>query len=146
MKFLHLASAIIWLGGMSFMLLAMRPALMKQLAAPTRAPLLAEIWQRFFALVAVCVLVLLATGLYFFASIPKGGHAGIPFGWHIMFALGVLMMLIFGHIYFAAFRGYKKALAAGDKERAAAKAGQIHKLVVANFILGWLSVAAVRLL
>ena len=38
MKFLHIAAAIVWLGGISFMLFALRPAAAAQLAPPQRLP------------------------------------------------------------------------------------------------------------
>ena len=63
MKFLHLAAAIVWLGGITFMLFALRPAAAEQLAPPQRLPLIAQILQRFFTGVWGTILVLLLTGL-----------------------------------------------------------------------------------
>jgi hypothetical protein len=56
------------------------------------------------------------------------------------------MMLVFGHIFFAGFRRFKRAVAAAQWPLAAQAAAQIHKLMVLNFVLGWLAIAAVRLL
>ena len=55
------------------------------------------------------------------------------------------MMLIFGHIYFAGFRKFKRALVASEWPAAAKAAVQINRLVIVNFVLGWLAIAAVRL-
>ena len=58
----------------------------------------------------------------------------------------IRMFLIFGHIYFAGFRKFKRAVADQTWPLAAAAAAQIHMLVVVNFGLGWLAIAALRLL
>jgi uncharacterized membrane protein len=146
-KLLHLAAAIVWLGGMTFMLFALRPALIAELQGPERLRFLAQVLQRFFAMVLVAIAVLLLAGLHLYGAGAKAvGMPSIPLGWHLMFGLGLAMFLIFGHIYFAGFKGLRKAAAAGDWAQAALKAGQIHKLVVLNFALGWAAVIAVRLL
>lgn len=149
-KLTHLVAAILWMGGMAFMLLALRPALLAQLEPQPRARLMAEVWRRFFAMVAVSVLALFATGgsLYaaaFRAAREASGVGMVPLGWNLMAGIGMLMMLIFGHIYFAGFGKFKRAVAAGEWPLAAKAAAQIHALVVTNFVLGWLAIAAVRL-
>jgi hypothetical protein len=55
------------------------------------------------------------------------------------------MMLIFGHIYMAGFGKFKRAVATETWPDAARAATQIHALMVTNFVLGWLAIAAVRL-
>jgi uncharacterized membrane protein len=146
-KFLHLAAGIVWLGGMTFMLFALRPALMVQLQGQARLELLALVLKRFFAIVLGAVAILLLTGLHLYGAGAKAvGMPSIPLGWHLMAGLGITMILLFGHIYFAGFKGLKRAMAAANWTLASAKAGQIHKLVVINFALGWAAVVAVRLL
>jgi uncharacterized membrane protein len=146
-KLLHLAAGIVWLGGMAFMLFALRPVLVAQLEGAARLTFLAQVLQRFFAIVLGAIAVLLLTGLHLYGAGAKAvGMASIPLGWHLMFGLGITMMLVFGHIYFAGFKGLKRAVAAANWPVAAGKAGQIHKMVVLNFILGCAAVAAVRLL
>lgn len=142
-KFLHLAAAIVWLGGMSFMLGVLRPTLTEQLPPPQRLALLARVLQRFFKRVAGAVLVLLLGGGYML------GHAGAqaaPLGWYLMSAIGLLMSLIFGHLYFAPYRRLQSAVAAADWPAAGRQAGQITQLVSVNFWLGWLAIAAITFL
>ena len=139
-KFLHLASAIIWLGGMAFVLAALRPAATTLLPPPLRLPLLARALSRFFMLVWVCIALLLATGSYWLASV---GMKAAPLGWHLMLGAGLLMCLIFAHIYFGPFRRLKAAVLASDWPEGGRRAGQIATLVMINFVLGWLAVAAV---
>jgi uncharacterized membrane protein len=148
-KLLHLISAIVWMGGMTFMLFALRPSVMALMEPQPRAQLMAEVWRRFFAIVAVAVVVLFATGTHMYTSsfkvLKAAGAGGVPMGWNLMFVIGMLMFLIFGHIYFADFRKFKRAVAAAQWPVAAKAAGQIQTLVMVNFILGWLAIAAVRL-
>ncbi len=146
-KLLHLAAGIVWLGGMTFMLFALRPALIDKLQGQARLELLALILKRFFAIVLGAIAVLLLTGLHLYGAGAKAvGMASIPLGWHLMAGLGLTMILLFGHIYFAGFKGLKRAVDAANWPLAAAKAAQIHKMVVINFVLGWAAVIAVRLL
>ena len=148
-KLLHLAAAIVWMGGMTFMLFALRPAALLALEAQARAQLMVQVWQRFFRLVLGAIVVLLATGGHLFgsgmkAAVSAGGS--VPLGWAVMAGLGVVMVLAFGHINFAGFAKFKRAVAAAEWPLAAKAAGQIHTLVVVNFVLGWVAIAAVRLL
>ena len=146
-KLLHLSAAIVWLGGMTFMLFALRPVLLEKLQGPERLSFLRLVLQRFFAIVLGAVAVLLLTGLHLYGAGAKAvGMPSIPLGWHLMAGLGILMILLFGHIYFAGFKGLSKAVAAANWPVAAAKAAQINKLVVVNFVLGWAAVVAVRML
>jgi hypothetical protein len=69
----------------------------------------------------------------------------VPLGWNVMLVLGITMMLIFGHIFFAGFKKYKRAIAAGEWAVAAKAAGLIHNMTLVNFTLGWLAILAVRL-
>jgi uncharacterized membrane protein len=68
-----------------------------------------------------------------------------PLGLHLMLAIGLVMMAIFGHLYFAPFQRLKRAVAAQDWPTGGAQLAQIHKLVVTNCVLGWVAVAAARL-
>jgi hypothetical protein len=63
-----------------------------------------------------------------------------------MLGLGLLMVLVFGDLYFAGFAKFKRAVAAAEWPLAAQAAGRMHTLVVLNFVLGWLAIASVRLL
>ena len=150
-KLLHLIAAIVWMGGMTFMLIALRPATLAVMDAQPRARLMDQVWQRFFAAVLIAIVVLLAAGGYMFGGAMKAareatGHAVVPLGWTIMTALGSLMFLIFGHIYFAGFKKFRRAVAGMQWPVAAKAAEQIHLLVVVNFVLGWAAIAAVKLL
>lgn len=139
-KFLHLAAGVIWLGGMALMVLALRPVLITRLTPPDRLPLMAAVLSRFFVMVWLSIAVLLATGWWMLA----GADLKLaPKGWHAMSGIGLLMCLIFAHIWFAPFRRLKTAVQAADWPVAGKALQQIHPLVLVNFALGWLAVAAV---
>jgi uncharacterized membrane protein len=150
-KFLHLIAGIVWLGGMTFMLFALRPAVTASLQLGPRAVLVGQVWKRFFPLVLAAIVVLFATGTHLYTSAFRAarlatGNASVPLGWNIMLVLGLVMMLIFGHIYFAGFRKFQRAVALAEWPAAGKAAAQIHFLTVTNFALGWAALAAVRLI
>lgn len=139
-KFFHLVAAIVWLGGMGFMLLALRPSLPTLEAPPQRLKLLTTVLRRFFAAVWAAIGVLLLTGAYMYGHVNA---QAAPLGWHLMSGIGVLMFLIFGHLYFSPYRRLQQAVVAADWPAAAARAATIARLVSVNFALGWLAVAAI---
>ncbi len=149
-KLLHLISAIVWMGGMTLMLFALRPATLAVMEPQPRARLMAEVWRRFFAMVAVAVVVLFTTGTHLYTQTFKAakaasGAGSVPLGWNVMLVIGLVMMLMFGHIYFASLPKFKRAVAAAEWPAANAVAAKIHTMVVANFVLGWVAIVAVRL-
>ena len=149
-KILHLIAGIVWMGGMTFMLFALRPAVIIAMEAQPRAILMGQVWKRFYAMVLASIVVLFATGTHLYTATFRAtrlatGDGGVPLGWNIMLVLGLVMMLIFGHIYFAGFKKYKRAVAAGDWPLAAKAASLIHTMTLINFSLGWLAIVAVRL-
>ena len=141
MNFLHVSAAIVWLGGVSFMLFALRPAAMA-LPPPQRLPLMAQVLQRFFLLVWASIGLLLVTGLVMLMGV---GMRQAPVGWHLMLGIGLLMFAVFGHLYFGPFRRLRSAVAAADWPEAGQRVGQIAKLAQLNLALGALAIAAVTL-
>jgi uncharacterized membrane protein len=139
--FLHLAAAIFWMGGMAFVVMALRPSL-AQLAPQQRLPLMVQVLRRFFLVVAISIAVLLATGV---PLLQQAVAASAPRGWHVMAGLGLLMMLVFGHIYFAPWKRVQRAVAAQDWTEGGKRLNQIALLVKFNLGLGWVAIAAVLL-
>lgn len=140
--FLHLAAAIFWMGGMAFVVLALRPALATQLQPPQRLALMVQVLRRFFVVVAASIVVLLATGVPLLQQVPA---SEAPRGWHAMAGLGIVMTLVFGHIFFAPWRRLQRAVAAQDWPEGGKRLNQIALLVKINLGLGWLAIAAVLL-
>jgi uncharacterized membrane protein len=150
LKLLHLIATIFWMGGMAFMLLALRPAAVAVLQPPERLQLMAAVMRRFFTVVGVSILALLATGPHMYATVFRAtsqatGQGSVPLGWNLMLVLGLLMVLIFGHIFFSGYARFKRAVAATDWPTAGKAAAQVHRLVIVNFVLGWIAIVGVRL-
>jgi uncharacterized membrane protein len=150
-KLLHLMAGIVWMGGMTLMLFALRPAAMASMEAQPRAVLMGQVWQRFYVWVLVSVVVLFGTGTHLYTSTFRAarlatGSGSVPLGWNVMLVLGITMMLVFGHIFFAGFKKYKRAIAAGQWPLAAKAGDLIHKMTLLDFALGWLAIISVRLL
>ncbi len=149
-KLIHLVAAIFWMGGMAFMLLALRPAATALLQPPERLMLMAAVWKHFFPIVLVSIVALFTTGTNLYTTTFRAikaatGQGGVPLGWNLMLILGLVMMVIFAHIYWGAFAKFKRAMAAPDWPLAGKVAAQVNRLMVINFVLGWLAIAAVRL-
>lgn len=140
MKFLHIAAAVVWLGGVSFMLFALRPAASALMPPPQRLPLIALVMEKFFALVWASIGLLLLTGL---AMLLPVGMKNAPLGWHLMLGIGLVMFALFGHLYFGPYRRLKMAIAASDWPEGGRRVGQIAKLALSNLVLGGLAIAAV---
>ena len=143
MNFLHVLAAIAWLGGIVFILLALRPAAAKLQTPPYRLPLIALTLKRFFSLVWVTIAVLLVSGLWMLLAV---GMKNAPAGWHAMLGIGLLMFALFGHIYFGPYRRLEKAVSMADWPDAGRRAGQIATLSAVNLGLGVLAIAAVYFL
>ena len=131
---LHVLAAIVWIGGMFFAFLAARPVL-AALETPLRARLWVGIFQRFFPWVWACVVTLLVTGFYM-ASADFDGLSHAPSFVRVMMGLGIFMMLLFGHVFFAPYKRLKQAVAGNDEALAKKSMGQIRLVFGVNLALG----------
>ena len=140
---LHVLAAIIWVGGMFFGFLAVRPAL-GSLEVLLRARLWADIFGRFFPWVWASILVLLGTGFYM-AQDSFEGLAHAPLFVHVMMGLGILMMLLFAHLFFAPYKRLKRAVEAADPTMAAKAMVQVRILMAVNLAIGLIVVLVAML-
>ena len=136
---LHTLSAIVWVGGMFFALVVLRPATLL-LQPSDRLQLWLGVLGRFFAWVTAAIVLLLATG-YGMVFGVFAGFSGIGRHVHVMQGLGIIMMLLFFHLYFAPWRRFRAALGRQDHALAAAQLNQIRWIVTINLLLGLLTVA-----
>lgn len=138
----HLLGVIVWVGGMFFAHMALRPAAAELLAPPQRLPLLAATLGRFFGWVGVAIALILVSGV---AIIGLFASSGARIGWHIhaMSGIGILMMAIFAHIRFAPYRRLQRAVAASDWPAGGAAMAQVRMLVATNLVLGLATTAIV---
>jgi uncharacterized membrane protein len=134
--FLHVISDVIWVGGMFLAYMAVRPAAIEVLEPPQRLKLWTAIFRRFFPWVWAAVAVLLATGFFM-----MGEMRSVPPYVIAMTAIGIVMSMIFMHIFFAPFARLKRAVAAEDWKAGGAALNQIRILVGINLALGLINVA-----
>jgi uncharacterized membrane protein len=99
---IHILAAVIWVGGMFFAYVALRPAAL-DLAPPQRLSLWSRTFARFFPWVWVAVVLLLLSG-YWMILFAFEGFINVGLYIHIMQATGILMMLIFLHVFFNQIR------------------------------------------
>lgn len=134
--FLHVIFDVIWVGGMFLAYMAVRPAAAEVLEPPLRLRLWTGIFGRFFPWVWAAVIVILGSG---FAMI--GQMARVPLYVIVMTVIGIVMSMIFMHIYFAPFTRLKRAVAAEDWKSGGAALNQIRILVGTNLALGLVNIA-----
>ena len=132
---LHLLAVVIWVGGMFFAYMALRPVAATLLEPPLRMPLWSQTFARFFPWVWASVILLPVTGYWMILNV-FGGFGGLALYIHIMQGVGILMTLIFLHVYFAPYPRLKRAVAAGDFAAASKQLATIRKLIGLNLILG----------
>ena len=138
---LHVLSAVVWVGGMFFAYMVLRPVAAELLEAPLRLRLWRANFRRFFPWVWITVVLLPATG-YWIVFTQLGGMAGARLHVHIMQGLGLLMIALYLHLYFAPYRRLARAVDAEDYAGAARDLGQIRVIIGVNLALG-LTVVAV---
>jgi uncharacterized membrane protein len=133
--FLHILAAVIWVGGMFFAHVVLRPIAAGQLEPPVRLTLWVGVFKRFFPLVFAAIAILLATGYWMVLS-SYGGFDAVGLHVHIMTWTGYVMMLIFFHVFFAPFKRLKRAVAAEDWAAGGKSLAQIRSLVGVNLLIG----------
>jgi uncharacterized membrane protein len=134
---LHVLSTIVWVGGMFFAHVALRPAV-QALPPATRLPLVAATMARFFRWVAASVATMIATG--FFMIVGLGGFARVGAYVHLMTLLGIVMAAIFVFIVAVPFRDLRAAVDGGGWEAAGAAMARIRRLVAVNLVIGLVTV------
>ena len=131
---LHLLTALIWVGGMFFAIMVLRLAA-GELEPPVRTPLWGRVFQTFCPWVWMAVIILPLTGYWMIFAV-WGGFAALPVHGHIMHGLGLIMIAIYLHLWFAPYKRFRAALAGGDIPTAGVNLNQIRILVTVNLLVG----------
>jgi uncharacterized membrane protein len=137
---LHLLSVVVWVGGMFFAYMALRPVAAAQLQPPERLTLWAGVFRKFFPWVFAAIAIILASG-YWMVLVFYGGFDTVGMHVHLMIWLGYVMMLIFLHVFFAPFKRLQRAVAAGDWPAGGRALAQIRIMIGVNLAIGLLVVA-----
>lgn len=136
---LHVLSAVVWVGGMFFAYMFLRPVAGSQLEPPARLTLWVGVFQRFFPFVWLSVLFLPLTG-YLMIFDVWGSMGAAPLYVHVMNGLGIVMILIYMHVFFAPFKRLKEAVIKQDWPEGGRNLNMIRKLVALNMTIGLITV------
>jgi len=135
LKSLHVLSAVLWVGGMFFAYVVLRPSL-SVLDAPQRLLLHNQVFRRFFLVVWHAMPLIIITGYAILFGV-YGGMAGVRWPIHVMMLLGLIMAAVFLVIWFGPYRAFRRTT---DRARMAATIDQIRKLIGVNLVLGIVTV------
>ena len=141
LKALHLLCAVLWVGGMFFAYVVLRPSL-AAIETSQRMLLHTQVFRKFFLVIWHVMPLIIITG---FAMLFGwvGGLANAPWQIHTMLGLGLLMAAVFLAIFFGPYRQFRRTT---DRNRMASSLDNIRKLIGVNLILGLLTVIAAGLL
>ena len=132
---IHFLSALIWVGGMFFAYMALRPVAASLLEPPVRLALWSQTFARFFTWVWLSIILLPSTGLWMIFNIFGGmEHLGLHI--KVMMWTGFLMIFLFLHMFFGPYRRLKLALADEQIKEAARRLNQIRIIIAINLTLG----------
>jgi uncharacterized membrane protein len=140
LKVLHLLFAVLWVGGLFFAFVVLRPSL-TAIDPPQRMLLQTRVHKRFFLLVWHAMPLVLISGLVMLYLL--GGMAHVPWPIHAMLGLGLLMAAVFLAIVFGPYRKFRRTT---DRTRMAASMTTMRNLIGVNLALGLITVIIAGLL
>ena len=132
---LHVLSTVIWVGGMFFAHMALRPVVASVLEPPLRLTLMSQVLSRFFPWVWLSVVLLWATGFWMIFG-TFGGMAGVGIYVHIMLTIALIMTFIYMYISFVPFPVLKQNVADKNFPEAGKGLASIRQLIGINLWLG----------
>ncbi len=138
-KLIHLIAVLIWVGGMFFAYMVLRPAAVEVLQPPERLRLWDEVFRRFFNWVWSAVGAILVTGLYMIYQ--YGGMSHAPRFVHVMLLLGLVMVGIYSYVFFSCYVQLNLHVAKERWKEAGEILAKIRKLVALNLLLGLVTVS-----
>ncbi len=127
LKAVHVLSAVVWVGGMFFAYVILRPSL-SVLEPPQRLALHGAVMKRFFLVVWHAMPLMLISGFWMIFGV-YGGMAGVRWNVHLMLLLGVVMAALFLVIFFGPWRTFRAA--PGPEPLA-----KLRNLIGVNMVLG----------
>jgi uncharacterized membrane protein len=140
--FIHLLGVVIWVGGMFFAHMVLRPSV-QDLTPAERLPLMREVIGRFLHWALIAIALIVASGVFLWGSTPM---ARAPVGWHVMLGTFGVMLAVYLFLRFVPFNRLELALEAGDLPGAGTQLAMIRLLMGMNLLLGIAVIAAVFLL
>ena len=138
-KLLHVLSVIVWVGGMFFAYMVLRPSIGQLLKLPERMRLWDRVFTRFFKWVWTAIFLLLSTGFYMIYL--YGGLFIMPIFIRLMMVSGIVMMAIYVYLFFGVYVHFNQFVEEKEWHQAEEKLTTIRKLVLLNLVLGLLTVS-----
>lgn len=135
----HQLATLVWVGGMLFAHMALRPAANGLLDPPVRLPLMRAVLGRFFPWVWASIALLWGSGYWLFIG-GFHGKAGVHV--HLMMGIAFVMTVLFAYLWFVAFPQLRRGVAAADWPAAGAGMATIRRIILVNLILGLVTAAA----
>ncbi len=102
--FFHILGAVIWVGGMIAIRIAVHPALQNIADEHVRVARVLEITGRLFALVLPFIVILIATGLYLASQFGFSGHTKLSRIVHVKEAIWLVMTLNYSLMVWLRFK------------------------------------------
>ena len=136
----HVLCAVIWVGGMFFAYVVLRPSL-SVLEPIQRIALHTQVFRRFFLIVWHVMPLILISGfavLFLF----YGGMAGVGWNVNVMMLLGLIMSAVFVLIVFGPYARFRRTT---DRATAVACIDRIRKLIGVNLVLGIVTIVVALL-
>jgi uncharacterized membrane protein len=136
---LHLLGAVVWVGGLAFMLLVLRPSL-GALEPPLRLAVHQKAFRKFFLYVWHAMPIVLLSGYAMLFGV-LGGFEGVNWAVHLMHLLGLIMAGIFLVIFFGPWKAMRAATAGANTAAAATAVDRIRVLAFITLAVGVVTVA-----
>lgn len=143
MKLMHMLSIVVWVGGMFFAYVVLRPSAAEVLQPPERLRLWDKVFKQFFNWVWLAVFLVLVSGFYMIYLL--GGFAGLAMYINLMLLLGIAMMLIYVYVFFKCYVPFNRLVAKQEWPAAGAMLATIRKLVALNLSIGLLTIAVLTI-
>ncbi|MEG5264064.1 CopD family protein [Pseudomonas sp. JDS28PS106] len=137
---LHVLAALVWVGGMFFAWMILRPSLISALEGPARLKVWVEVFPRFFVWVWAAIVVLPITGIGMI-QLHFTSFETAPRYVQVMMGLYVVMVALFLRIQSLQLPELRHAVEGSQWAEAAAALGRIRRLVGINLIVGLAVVA-----
>ena len=134
LKALHLLCAVLWVGGMFFAYVVLRPSL-AAIDGPQRMLVQTGVHRRFFLVIWHAMPLILVSGFAMLGA--RWNMATAPWQINAMMGLGVVMSVLFLVIFFGPHRRFRRTT---DRTRMAASLSTIRTLIGVNLILGLVTV------
>lgn len=137
---LHTLAALVWVGGMFFAWMILRPAAVAKLQTPERLSLWLEVFRRFFLWVWIAVLVLPVSGMGML-HLRFAGFEAAPRYVQIMMGLYLVMLALFLRIQVLQLPQLKQAIETQQWPLGGEVLARIRRLVGSNLLVGMALVA-----